>query len=262
MSSLNNHEPVIDYKTLYDTNQLNMWLDISTYCNAACPQCHRTNPRTLGKVDWLPLVQWTFDQFVTCFPVHTMQHITKFEFCGTWGDPVMNKDLLQMCEYIIKNSNSLIQINTNGSIRDEAWWWDLGVLCGKRLLVIVDIDGSTQEIHEMYRQKTDLQKIIANMRALMGTQADLAVFTVVFKHNQDDLLNISKLAKSFGALRQVFVVSNRFNKKNIFKYYNGPDLITLDMATIHNDDNHVLKQSILKHWSKGTQFFTINLEGV
>lgn len=252
----------MSYLDLYNTRDLTMWLDISTYCNAACPQCHRTNPRTLGKVDWLPLVQWTYDQFVTSFPVKTMQHIAKFEFCGTWGDPVMNKDLFQMCEYIIKNSESFIQINTNGSIRDEAWWWDLGVLCGERLLVIVDIDGSTQEIHSLYRQKTDLQKIINNMISLTATRAKLDVFVVVFKHNQDDLLNIAKLAKSIGAEHGVLVSSNRFNKNDKFKYYNNDQLITLEMATIQKDPTHPFRNGFLKDWSQGKHHYSIRLKDI
>ena len=30
------------YDQLYSKSKLIMWLDISTYCNASCPQCHRT----------------------------------------------------------------------------------------------------------------------------------------------------------------------------------------------------------------------------
>ena len=51
----------------WDSNDLSVFMDISTYCNAGCPQCHRTDNNGLGKVDWLPLVQWTIDQFKTAF---------------------------------------------------------------------------------------------------------------------------------------------------------------------------------------------------
>ena len=241
------------YLELYNKNQLIMWLDISTYCNAACPQCHRTNPRTLEKVDWLPLVQWSYEQFVTGFPVATLQHIQKFDFCGTWGDPVMNKDLFQICQYIIDNSRCNIQINTNGSIRDDSWWWDLGVLCGDRLHVIVDIDGSSQEIHEKYRQKTDLKKIVSNMTSLAATRATVGLFTVVFKHNQEDLENIADLGKEIGAWHMIIVPSNRFNPPRLqFKYYNQdhqPDF--LEKPTIQDDPDHPLRKDLLKGWGPG-----------
>jgi len=54
------------YKDLYDEGmKLQVFVDISTYCNAGCPECHRTESERggLGKVDWLPLVQWTAEEF-------------------------------------------------------------------------------------------------------------------------------------------------------------------------------------------------------
>ena len=39
-----------NYNTQYEKKRLGMWLDLSTYCNAKCPQCHRTNADGLEKV--------------------------------------------------------------------------------------------------------------------------------------------------------------------------------------------------------------------
>jgi MoaA/NifB/PqqE/SkfB family radical SAM enzyme len=190
-----------------------MWLDLSTYCNAACPQCHRTNPDGLGKSDWLELVQWSLDDFKKMFPIETMSHIKAFDICGTWGDPMMNKDIFEICSYIINNSSASIVINTNGSMRSDEWWWDLAVLCKKRLKVVFTVDGSTQEIHSLYRQKTDLNTILSNMQTLSMGGSTAGVFTVIFKHNQDDLINICELVQSNGANEIVFVISNRFHRK-------------------------------------------------
>ena len=41
----------------------NIFADITTHCNAGCPQCDRTNPNGLKKVDWLPLISWSLDDF-------------------------------------------------------------------------------------------------------------------------------------------------------------------------------------------------------
>lgn len=200
------------YRNLYVRRQLTMWLDLSTHCNAACPQCHRTNPDGLGKADFLDLVQWSLEEFKKYFPVETMSHIRKFDICGTWGDPMMNKDIFQICEYIIKNSDCRISIHTNGSLRNEEWWWNLAVMCGRRLDVTFTVDGSTQDIHSMYRQNTDLATILSNMETLVMGGSHASVFTVIFKHNQDDLLNITKLAKDYGASEIVFTASNRFHR--------------------------------------------------
>ena len=63
------------YKELYQRRKLNAWLDITTFCNAACPQCHRTDPETLNKVDWLPLIQWSYEDFKKAFPIKTLKYI-------------------------------------------------------------------------------------------------------------------------------------------------------------------------------------------
>lgn len=253
MSIRNNYDPVFDYKTLYDNNQISMWLDLSTHCNAACPQCHRTDPNGLGKASWLPVVQWSYEEFVNMFSAETMSHIDRFDICGTWGDPMMNKDIWKIVEHIIKSSNCKILINTNGSIRNEEWWWNLGVLTGKRLTVVWAIDGYTQEQHAVYRKETELDKVLLNMEAFTSAGGRSEVFTVVFKHNQNDLHKIAKLAKDYGAELMFLVKSNRFYGDSHFKFKyfdkNGqekflersslPDKDALYWKPIYLNDNNI-----------------------
>ena len=210
----------LDYAQLYKKSDIVMWLDISTHCNAKCPQCHRTNPDGLEKVDWLPLVQWSLEDFQKAFPPQTLLSIDGFDFCGTFGDPIMNRDIYEIVEYIISNSAAWIQINTNGSIRSEEWWWSLGVTCANRLEVIFDIDGVTQEQHSHYRQNTNLEKILNNMKTLSFTGAKASVFTVIFKHNRKSLYGIAELCKDYGAKQIVFVPSNRFDEDHSTTYFN------------------------------------------
>lgn len=217
------------YNDLFANKNIIMWVDLSTYCNAACPQCHRTNPTTLEKVDWLQLDQWSLDRFITTFPKSIMANISSFDFCGTWGDPIMNKDIMEICKYVIDNSNSLITINTNGSIRDEDWWWELGSYCKERLTIVFAIDGSTQNIHSHYRQNTFLEKILANMSAAAYATANCKVFTVLFKHNQDDIINIAKISKMYGAKTISIIQSNRFELGPKTRFLNNQ---TLEKTTL------------------------------
>ena len=60
--------------TQWDASSINLFMDISTYCNAGCPQCHRTDNNGLGKVDWLPLVQWSLKQFKSHHRRHHHRH--------------------------------------------------------------------------------------------------------------------------------------------------------------------------------------------
>lgn len=224
------------YRDIFTDKELIAWLDVSTYCNAACPQCHRTDPNGLGKSHWLPLIQWTIDEFKKAFPLKSICNFRRFEFCGTWGDPVMNKDLLDMVRYVRENNpDAYIQINTNGSIRDEDWWWDLGVVGGDKLQVWFDVDGIDQEMHSLYRQKTDLEKIKENIESYTSTGADSCAMVIVFQHNQDYLWEINEMLRDLGIKGKIlFTESNRF--------YHGP---TFQFVGEHGESLE-LKQSTLE----------------
>ena len=208
-----------DYKSLYDRGRINAWLDITTDCNAACPQCHRTDPKTLNKVDWLPLIQWSFEDFKKAFPIKTLKYIKNFNFCGSLGDPIMNKDIFKMCEYIVDNSDCYIMINTNGSIRDEFWWTHLGYIIKDRGEVVFDIDGTTQKMHSHYRQKTDLKLILDNMKAYKQYGL-VGIFTVIYKHNENYLKEIYDMVSDIiGEHQHTFVPSDRAHHIDKFKFY-------------------------------------------
>lgn len=185
-----------------------VWLDISTYCNAACPQCHRTNSQGLGKVDWLPLEQWSLETFKKAFPFPSMH--SGFFICGTWGDPMMNKDILPIVKFIVDNSEADIVIDTNGSIRDEEFWWKFGVVGGKQLKVVFAVDGIDQQMHSKYRRNTDLDKVLSNMLELASTEATVDAATIVFKHNEEYLSQISDLVRDNGATVHRLVYTDRF----------------------------------------------------
>lgn len=228
------------YRDLYKARDLIAWVDLSTYCNAACPQCHRTDTNGLDKVGWLPLIQWTLNQFKKAFPREKLFHYQRFEFCGTWGDPVMNKDLLDIVKYVTANSSATIQINTNGSIRDEDWWWELGTVGGDRLQVWFDVDGTTQEMHSHYRRKTDLSKIKENIEAYCSTRAKSYAMVIVFEHNQDHLWEIETMLREWGIKEKIlFTESNRFYKGDTFEFVdeNGQET-KLVQSTL--DGNHPL----------------------
>ena len=206
---------------IYDTSSLSVFIDLSTYCNAGCPQCHRTNPKNLEKNDWLPLVQWSLEEFKNAFSIEDMASVKTFKICGTFGDPILNKDIFKIVEYIMRNSFCSVSIDTNGSIRNEDWWWDFGVMAGKRLGVVFAVDGINQEMHETYRRFTDLNKVLANMEMLSQTTATVKSQTILFKHNQDYKKEIQDLVYSKGSSFHEVVISDRFDRFSNTREYGG-----------------------------------------
>jgi len=224
---------------MYKSFGLRVFLDISTYCNAACPQCHRTDPNGLGKASWLPLIQWDLETFKKAYNLDKSRvKYYSFNFCGTWGDPVMNKDLIEMVQYIIDNSNAIITIDTNGSIRDEEWWWRLGSIAGERLVVYFAVDGINQKMHSHYRRNTDLKKILDNMESISYTLSKPRVRTIVFKHNEEYLKQIEELVKARGARLVTFTPSDRWQNGPVFNFTDEEgNTQTLQRSRIINDYN-------------------------
>jgi len=232
-----------------DSKKLKIWLDLSTYCNAACPQCHRTDPNGLGKVDWLPLIKWSLDDFVKKFPPGSIDAVTSFEICGTWGDPIMSKDIGKITKYIMDNSTATVHINTNGGMRTPDWWEDLGNYCGNRLTVYFDIDGVTNEMHQKYRRGVDLQTVLDNMEALSTTKAIPKAFIILFKHNQKYVFDMQKMARMYGA-RECFVIkSDRFIINNRYEFFDENGVLDV-LHEVEGDINHLIKNPWIDTASK------------
>ena len=234
--------------SLYADSGLKVSLEITNNCNAGCPQCHRTDPNGLTKVDWLKLTQWSLAKFKRAFPEGSLAAYHAIEFCGTFGDPIMNKDLFEICEYIIENDpNVKIHVNTNASIRSAQWWRKLGILGLGRINVIFDVDGINQEMHSKYRRKTDLSKVEENVRAYCSTGALACVTTIVFLHNEDYLSDIEKMIRSWGVIGEYKVIeSSRFASGYIFNFIdeNGnPD----ELIQTTKEPEEFFKQTVRDH---------------
>ena len=198
--------------TLYrDIEKLTVYLDLSTYCNAGCPQCNRTNWRAggLNKNVWIPNVMWDLDRVKRAYPPES--NIFKATICGTWGDPMMVKDIDEIIYYFLENDVE-ISLNTHGSLREPMWWYTLGRNMNEYDIfskITFDIDGITNEMHSRYRRKTDLDKVLENMESYTLGGGIARAHTIVFEHNEDYLKEIRDLVLEKGAREIDFQKSNR-----------------------------------------------------
>ena len=194
-----------------DTKQLTIYLDLSTYCNAGCPQCNRTNwyAGGLNKNVWIPNVMWDLDRVKRAYPPGS--NIFKATICGTWGDPMMVKDIDKIIYYFLENDVE-ISLNTNGSLREPMWWYTLGRNMNEYDVfskITFDVDGINQDMHSRYRRKTDLDKVLENMESYTLGGGIARAHTIVFEHNEDYLKEIRDLVLEKGAREIDFQKSNR-----------------------------------------------------
>lgn len=203
----------------YHEGKLTLDVELTTHCNAKCPQCSRTDENNkLEKKKWLPLTQVSVETFKKWFSPKDLSLLSNIHFSGTYGDPGMCKDLYEIVKYIIEEGSCTISINTNGGMRDEMFWWKMGATAGKRLTLIFDIDGIDEEMHAFYRRNVSLKKVLENMAAALETDAHVHVLTVVFKHNQDYLEEIQKMCREMGVKKFDHVEGNNFQNGPIYAF--------------------------------------------
>ena len=234
-------EKSLMWSDTYQNAELNLDIELTTNCNARCPQCSSTDEINVNKrKDWLPLQQVSIEVFKKWFPI--TNSIKNFHFSGKFGDPGMCKDLKEIVEYIINsNDTSTISINTNGSMRDEDFWFSLGLLGKERIHIIFDVDGIDQKMHEFYRRGTNLKKVLSNLEATCQTLAKVSVLTVMFKHNENYIEDIQNMCRKLGVKNFDTVEGNAF--------WDGPNYDFID----EDGNKQVLEQITRKDREQGLE---------
>ena len=186
-------------------------LEISTYCNAACPQCPRNiyGGETLPN---LPLINWSLDQLRQVLQPNFIQQLEFVYFCGTYGDPLMNSELVAMCEYIKSNNiNCKIGIHTNGGVGRTETYSQLAKLCD---FIAFGIDG-LEDTNHLYRRNTDFNTIIHNAKTFIDAGGNANWDFIVFRHNQHQVESARQLSQQLGFKEFSVKRTHRFfNKKH------------------------------------------------
>ena len=187
-------------------------IELSTKCNARCPQCSRNY---FGSYTWptLPLVDLDFNTIKNSISHSTWNNLKHIKFCGTYGDPCMHKDLIEIIKWVKSNSPASITINTNGGIRSKKWWSNLAEILNPLTdKVFFGIDGLDDTNH-LHRIGVDYSKVIKNLRAFNDAGGHSVWSFLVFKHNQHQVPLAEKTAKLLGCKNFVWKSTSRFLNK-------------------------------------------------
>jgi len=166
-------------------------VELTTRCNARCPMCMR-NYRGMDYNSGYPDTELTLPQFqhIVGPVIHQLTHAN---LNGNLGDFALAQDALEIVDYLVAH-NITININTNGSLRNDSWWEKLakpGVTVGFAL------DGLA-DTHALYRQDTDWHRIIAHATAFIAAGGRAKWRFVPFDHNRHQEDQCRQLAKDMG----------------------------------------------------------------
>lgn len=171
-------------------------LEITSNCNAACPGCARTQNLDLVEIDSVSLAD-----IERLFPSEEYIADKNFKFCGVLGDPIVNKECLEIVRYLVANGG-FCQLSTNASLRDAEFWHELGRLSRYTGKVDINfcIDGH-RETNHIYRVNTNFDIIERNLAAYTEGAEGHPMGTwiyIVFDHNEHELATAEEHAKKLG----------------------------------------------------------------
>lgn len=181
-------------------------LEITTRCNASCPQC----PRNLsgGPVNpGLPLTELGLDDIRRIFPRELVARLRKLYACGNYGDPMVAKDTLAIFEHLRAENGSMeLGMFTNGSGRTPAFWAGLAKVVS---YVRFSIDG-LEDTNHIYRRGTQWARIMESVAAFIGAGGRAEWDFIVFRHNEHQIDEARALADKLGFRRFFLKKTSRF----------------------------------------------------
>jgi MoaA/NifB/PqqE/SkfB family radical SAM enzyme len=200
-------------------------LEITNMCQADCPMCARNyhggqnNPLIVN-------TNWTIGEFKTIFNQEVLSKLETIYFCGNFGDPILNSDLMEMCSYL-KDTNPEIRvhIHTNGSARHADWWKELVNALPVDHNVVFALDG-LEDTHSIYRIGTDFNKIIDNARSFIDAGGTAEWSFIEFKHNEHQIDLARNLSEDLGFKRFTLKNSIRFLVEPRYKVVDRQGTVT------------------------------------
>jgi MoaA/NifB/PqqE/SkfB family radical SAM enzyme len=184
---------------------IDMHVEITNRCNAACPMCARNNFGGKTKDD-LVLDEWSTGDIDLIFRSQ-FPNLQNVMFCGTHGDPCVAENTIYAINRIKSTTDATVEFYSNASMRTKQWWSDLGKLLNQKKpdhahyrkndLAIFSIDG-LEDTNRLYRRNTNFQKIIENAQAFIDAGGIARWDFIVFKHNEHQVETARDLARRLG----------------------------------------------------------------
>ena len=177
-------------------------IDTTNICQLKCPLCH-TGLGTIHR-----------DQGVMHFDLFTKTIDQIKDYCVwltlySWGEPFLNKRIHEFVGYAHQNDiATIISTNLNKPLTPEM---AENIIKAGLDVMIISIDGVTQEVYEQYRVGGRLDRVLDNLKLLVQKKQELGYSTphlewqfIVMRQNEHQMDEASRLAHELGINSLVF----------------------------------------------------------
>ena len=180
---------------------------LTTYCQARCRSCARTNQHTGEKEDWLELKHMNLDVFKRTLAASTNIKYNLIEFCGELGDPMMHPQVDKFIETALEYA-PIILISTNGALRNANWYKTIAEKYTDDVFINWAIDGATHDTNWKYREGVDFNKAFENMKTHTQSGGHGEWRYLIFEWNWHEIPLARQMAKEIG-IKIIFCFNNR-----------------------------------------------------
>lgn len=171
-------------------------LEPTDVCQAACPLCARETDTLFDKKQQHHL---SVENIREILSADQIAQLDKMFMCGTYGDPAAGQHTLDIYkEFRRINSDIVLGMNTNGALRNAAWWHELGAIFNQpRDYVVFSIDG-LEDTNSTYRVNVSWSQLVTNARAFVAAGGSAHWDMLVYQHNQHQVAACEQLARDLG----------------------------------------------------------------
>lgn len=184
-------------------------IEITSYCNAACPQCPR-NHLGVGVNPYMPLAHLSRAVIDQTFDTELCQRLKQVFFCGSYGDPIMHPDFLDVLrDFRSKSPRLWLYVHTNGGVHESDYWAEIARIMNGYGQIDFGIDGLADTLH-LYRKNVKYSKAINNATAFIHAGGRAQWNFIVFRHNEYQVDLVRQLGKALGFHQVLIRKTGRF----------------------------------------------------
>jgi len=236
-----------------------LWFNTGTLCNLTCKNCFMESSPTNDQLSYL-----SFEEFKNYIDESIVKNYGTKEVGFTGGEPFMNKDIIKMIEYSLKNGfNTLVLTNAMKPMLNKKE--QLLNLKSSNLTIRVSIDHYKKEKHELIRGQNSYDVMMVGLKWLNDNDFNYALATRLLWNEKEDMVR-----KNFG----VFTKNNKLNldtnsKQHLVTFVemdekkDTPEITTECWGILKKDPSNIMCSSsrmiVKKKGSKNTSVIACTL---
>ena len=224
----------------------NIQWEPTSYCNANCIGCPRTDPETL--LTTALIHKWQrhapYKPFLKSINPKLLPNLKWITFNGNIGDAMMHPDIDKIIiESLMRNQNIHITIHTNGGGLHSKKWENIGKFINDnnlqhRILIIFSVDG-LEDTNHLYRRNVQWKNINNNRKTLKKYNMYGTWRFIKFDHNKHQIDDARKLAEKWGWKFKLNFPYNENRIKRLLHTPNNPKLFKEKLKEWNNDNSDV-----------------------